>query len=41
MAAAEDWAKRRRLEQVVLHTWIDRADARAFYAAISEPRLPI
>jgi ribosomal protein S18 acetylase RimI-like enzyme len=31
MAAAEQWARARQLKHVVLHTRIDRDDARAFY----------
>ena len=34
MAAAEAWAKSRGIEQVVLHTRIDRDDARSFYEHI-------
>jgi len=34
MDAAEGWAKMRGLDRVVLHTRIDRGDARAFYERI-------
>jgi ribosomal protein S18 acetylase RimI-like enzyme len=34
MTAAEAWAKSRGIEQVVLHTRIDRDDARSFYEHI-------
>ena len=34
MTAAEEWAKSRGIEQVVLHTRIDREEARSFYEHI-------
>jgi ribosomal protein S18 acetylase RimI-like enzyme len=38
MAAAQAWAQERGLEHVVLHTRIDRDDARAFYEQLGYER---
>ena len=38
MTAAEAWAKSRGIEQVVLHTRIDRDDARSFYEHVGYNR---
>jgi len=38
MGAAEAWAQERGLNYVVLHTRVDRDDARAFYERIGYTR---